>query len=125
MTWPEILTNISPMTRIKSSLAIFSLLFLFLFPISSEAAGFKSSAWTQEEKYVDKIRHKLGFGILNVSVGWTSILYEPYYTGWWGLATGPINAVLNTGEGAIHAVTFPIPVDLPLPEGGISYEYNR
>ena len=62
---------------------------------------------------------------MNMGTGWMALLFEPYYAGWKGLATGPFYAVTNTAGGMIHAATFPIPLDVPLPQGGISHEYNR
>ncbi len=103
------------------------LLFFFIWTsfIPSSFAFFKDSPWTKEKSYTEKISHKAGFGIMNIGTGWMALLFEPYYAGWKGLATGPFYAVTNTAGGIIHAITFPIPLDVPLPQGGISYEYSR
>lgn len=56
--------------------------------------------------------------------GWLSVFYEPGRPGGFfkGLARGVGYTLIYTGGGAVHAVTFPIPVDLPLPKGGMSFE---
>lgn len=107
---------------------IFSIFIFLLFLTSFSSASFaffKSSPWTKEASYTEKISAKAGFGVMNLGTGWMAILFEPYYEGWKGLATGPFYAVTNTAGGIIHAVTFPIPLDVPLPQGGISHEYSR
>lgn len=88
---------------------------------------FPASSWTQEKTYADKISHKLGFGFLNITAGWTAFFYEPsrdknFFA---GVGLGTLYLFTNTLGGVLHAATFPVPVDIPLPHGGISYEYNR
>lgn len=89
-------------------------------------AEFKPSSWTTQKNYSDKISHKLGFGFMNTATGWTALFYEPTKPGnkLAGLAKGIGYTVSNTAGGLIHAVTFPIPVDVPLPGGGINHEYE-
>lgn len=55
-----------------------------------------------------------------------ALFYEPTRPGnkLLGLAKGIGFAISNTAGGAIHAVTFPVPLDVPLPGGGISREYK-
>lgn len=108
----------------KLLLAAFFFSFLISFTPAS-FAFFKPSAWTKETSYTEKISAKAGFGIMNMGTGWMALLFEPYYSGWKGLATGPFYMITNTAGGMIHAATFPIPLDVPLPQGGIAYEYNR
>jgi hypothetical protein len=115
----------SSLTRLIVSAIFFSFILVPILPKTSYAEIFPRSYWTREKTYMDKISHKLGFGVLNLTAGWTALFYEPYYEGWKGLGTGLLYTVTNTAGGAIHAVTFPIPLDVPLPQGGIAYEYER
>jgi len=87
-------------------------------------AYFPASPWTKEEKYFEKISSKLGFGVVNLLTGWTAFFFEPGLNDsfFLGLGKGILYTVTNTAGGAIHAATFPIPLDLPLPEGGIRYQ---
>jgi len=90
------------------------------------AGFFESSDWTQEPTYLGKISRKLGFGFLNMTAGWTALFYEPckdqnFFV---GVGKGLGYMVTNTVGGVIHAATFPIPLDVPLPHGGIAYEYQ-
>ena len=112
----------------KKSIPLFLLLGLFLFSNSSFAAfdTFKASSWTTKETYSDKVIDKLGFGLLNLTAGWTAIPYEidrhkdsNIYT---GVFKGIYRNLTNTIGGAIHTVTFPIPVDVPLPDGGVHFD---
>jgi len=88
---------------------------------------FPASDWIRETTYTDKISHKLGFGFLNLTAGWTAFFYEPakdknFFS---GLGKGVLYFATNTVGGVLHAATFPVPVDIPLPHGGIAYEYSR
>lgn len=91
---------------------------------SAFAVEFKPSPWVQKSPYAEKISHKLGFGILNLATGWTEIFWQPSKSRnkFAGLGKGILFAITDTAGGAIHAVTFPIPVDVPLPDGGLNYE---
>ena len=83
---------------------------------------FKPSPWTRTHPYFQQASHKLGFGLLNLGSSPLALFYEPtrgnFFT---GCGRGLWYAVAYCAGGAIHAVTFPIPVDLPLPEGGIHF----
>ncbi len=97
---------------------------IFLILFSSPAfAGFKPSPWTTQKPYFEKISHKLGFGVLNLSTGWTALFWEPSRPGnkFGGIGRGILYTITDTAGGALHALTFPIPLDIPLPEGGIRY----
>ncbi len=86
------------------------------------AEHFKPSPWVKTHPYFQQASHKLGFGILNLSSGWLSLFYEPTRGNFFaGCARGIWRTVAYMAGGAIHAVTFPIPIDLPLPEGGIQF----
>ncbi len=84
---------------------------------------FESSPWTRENTYSEKTIQKLGFGLLNILTGWVSFFFEPYHDKnfFKGLAKGTLRTVTNTAGGALHTVTFPIPVDIPLPGGGVEF----
>lgn len=90
------------------------------------AGSSEPSPWTQEPTYLGKISQKLGFGFLNITAGWTALFFEPckdqnFFV---GVGKGIGYMATNTVGGILHAATFPIPVDIPLPQGGIAYEYK-
>ena len=91
------------------------------------AESMSPSDWTHETTYLGKISQKLGFGFLNITAGWTALFYEPVKdkSFFAGVAKGIGYTFTNTAGGILHAATFPIPLDIPLPHGGIVYEYKR
>ena len=94
---------------------------------SAYAGTFESSDWVREPTYLGKISQKLGFGFLNISVGWTAFFFEPakdqnFFV---GIGKGVFYSFANTAGGVLHAATFPLPLDIPLPHGGIVYEYKK
>jgi len=101
---------------------------LFSFLAGTAYAGsWEPSGWTREPTYLGKIGQKLGFGFLNITAGWTALFFEPcrdqnFFV---GVGKGIGYMVTNTAGGILHAVTFPIPLDIPLPQGGIAYEYKK
>ena len=91
------------------------------------AGSFEPSDWTREPTYCEKISQKLGFGFLNLTAGWTALFFEPardqnFFV---GVGKGIGYTLTNTVGGILHAATFPIPLDIPLPHGGIAYEYKK
>ena len=86
--------------------------------------SWKSSPWTRTHPYFNQIGHKLGFGVLNLGTGWMALFHEPFRPGGFfkGFVRGIAYTVIYEGGGGLHAVTFPIPVDIPLPRGGLSFE---
>ncbi|MFH1208321.1 MAG: hypothetical protein V1673_02030 [Candidatus Omnitrophota bacterium] len=94
---------------------------------SAYAGPVESSDWTHESTYLGKISQKLGFGFLNITAGWTALFFEPVkdQNFFVGVAKGIGYTFTNTAGGILHAATFPIPLDIPLPQGGIAYEYKR
>ncbi len=91
------------------------------------AGFFEASDWTKEPTYLKKTEQKLGFGFLNLTAGWTALFFEPangqnFFT---GLGNGVLYFATDTLGGALHAVTFPISLDIPLPHGGIVHEYTK
>lgn len=110
-----------------SAAAGFFLILICLTQIPTARADFfQKSPWTEQTSYTEKIAHKLGFGFMNTFTGWTSFLYEPANDSniITGLGKGIFYSISNTAGGMIHAVTFPIPLDVPLPHGGVAYEYE-
>lgn len=107
---------------------LFVLVFVLSFGFTSSAfaaiENFKKSPWTEETTYVEKSIHKLGFGLTNLTMGWTALLFEPVReeNKFSGLAKGLWRTVTNTVGGVIHTATFPMPVDVPLPDGGVNFE---
>lgn len=105
---------------------IFAVIALLICLLPSPAqAKLEPSPWTKEKLYMDKISHKAGYGILNMGTGWMAFLFEPRHKGLKGFGTGLVYALTNTAGGMLHVATFPLPVDLPLPNGGIAYEYEQ
>lgn len=106
--------------------AVTALVFFCFLTGSVYAGTFEPSPWTQEPTYLGKVSNKLGFGFLNMTAGWTALFYEPcngqnFFV---GLGKGVGYFFTNTVGGVLHAATFPIPVDIPLPHGGIAHEYK-
>lgn len=93
---------------------------------SGSVSGFdnwQKSPWIDEEYYFEKSAHKLGFGVLNGLTGWSALFFEPARSGILrGTGKGIWRTLVYTAGGALHAATFPIPLDIPLPEGGVSFE---
>lgn len=103
------------------------LIFFFVSIRPAYAGTLKPSDWTQEPAYLGKISQKLGFGFLNITAGWTALFFEPckdqnFFA---GVAKGIGYAFTNTAGGVLHVATFPLPLDIPLPQGGIAYEYKK
>jgi hypothetical protein len=80
-----------------------------------------TSPWVDGKTYAEKTSGKFIFGAKNLLLGWTALFTEPVKYGyflekkksWEGLCVGISKAVLYTTTGAIHLVTFPIPIDIP------------
>ena len=113
------------MIKLFRTFLIFALMFS---AISANAhakfENWKASPWTQEKTYIEKSVGKFGCGLMNLATGWTAILFEPtrYSNPFTGVAKGLWRTITNTAGGAIHLVTFPIPVDIPLPDGGVQFD---
>lgn len=111
--------------KITSCFLAVLLTFALHVPSSSAAIeNWQPSPWTKETTYVEKSINKLGFGLLNGLTGWTALFFEPMReeNKFTGIVKGAWRTLTNTAGGALHIVTFPIPVDLPLPDGGVSFE---
>ncbi|MFA5167005.1 MAG: hypothetical protein WC530_00585 [Candidatus Omnitrophota bacterium] len=107
------------------ALAVFVLFSVVAGP--AYAGSFEPSDWTHESTYLGKISQKLGFGFLNITVGWTALFFEPVrdQNFFVGIGKGIAYTFTNTAGGILHAATFPIPLDIPLLHGGIAYEYKK
>ncbi len=112
----------------RNSMACFVFI-LFLIPKISFAlpmSDFPASPWTKKDGYVAKTVSKLGFGLMNVAGGWTAVVSEFYEPPQDNIAALGLRAiarvVTNTVGGALHVVTFPVPVDIRLPGGGTTFE---
>ncbi len=92
------------------------------------AAAFAGSPWTEKTTYGEKTTGKLEFGFKNLLGGWTMMFSEPtryhrdHKNVFMGAVAGLGLAVVDTVGGAVHLVTFPIPVDVPLPNNGVSFD---
>lgn len=112
------------MKKFALILLVIMVLSAFAVPVNAAFDEFKSSSWTTEKTYTDKSIHKLGFGLANLTVGWTAIPFEMYrntnpYTGFF---KGLWRTATNTVGGLLHTATFPVPLDVPLPDGGVRFE---
>jgi hypothetical protein len=112
--------------RRQRTVILFAAILLILFCRASLAAVFeplKPSAWTYKSAYTDKVIYKLGFGLTNGLTGWTAFFFEPARENnfFAGLLKGTWQTITNTAGGAIHIVTFPVPLDVPLPDGGVRF----
>ncbi len=110
--------------KISRLFSIAAILVLLNTPAFAAFENFKPSPWVDKTPYVEKSINKLGFGTLNFLTGWTAIFFEPYRyeNKFTGLFKGLWRTVTNTVGGALHALTFPIPIDFPLPDGGVKFE---
>ena len=109
----------------KKTLRLFALvLAVMLIP----TVAFAASPWTTETTYGGKLTEKLAFGFKNVMGGWTAIFSVPakYHDEKKnmivGIGEGLYKGVVYTIGGVLHLATFPIPVDIPLPDNGVSFE---
>ncbi len=105
------------MKKIMSLVVVLSML---LAPVA-----FAGSPWTEEKGYAEKVSGKLQFGLTNALLGWVDVFATPnQYSNegknvWAGVGQGLVNGLTNTVGGAVQLVTFMIPADLPLPNGGV------
>lgn len=89
------------------------------------AVAFAASPWTQETTWVKKSEQKLIFGLKNALGGVSELFTKPmdYHKEGKNVAEGVwkglFNTITYTIGGALHVVTFPIPIDVPIPDNGI------
>lgn len=93
-------------------------------PLTAEPIRWEPSPWVKDKPYMEKIGHKLGYGFVNAVTGWMALLFEPprEKNPLAGLVRGIFLAASNTAGGVLQMATFPIPVDIPLPAGGVSFQ---
>jgi len=125
----------------KKTISLLVMLAVLLTPTLAFAASpwtevFAASPWTEKDTYAEKVTGKLEFGFKNLVGGWTEIFsrpgkYKEKEAGnvflrignvFLGIGHGLLNAIVYTVGGAAHMVTFPIPLDIPLPDNGVSLE---
>ena len=106
----------------KKMLAVLIMLGVMFAP-----AAMAASPWMDSKTYSEKTMGKLSFGFKNLFLGWTEIFYQPHVAStegknaWGGLGKGLGYFVADTLGGAVHLVTFLVPVDVPLPDNGVNY----
>ena len=106
----------------KKTFLILAVLMVFAANIACAATA---SPWTTETGWSHKAGKKLEFGATNLFFGWTEIFSQPAsHTGsaqefLKAVGQGLANAVVYTLGGALHVITFPVPVDVPIPNGGV------
>ncbi len=88
--------------------------------------NYTPSPWTSEMGYGNQAMGKLGFGVKNLLLGWTTLFTEPKEAAdsggnvFKGIGVGLLHAVGNELGGVAHVVTFPLTqIDVPLPQGGV------
>jgi hypothetical protein len=128
----------TPLEAIMKS-KIFCLLFLVVNAVVVPLT-FAETPEPEEESFEDhvdsywsRISDKFSFGVINFILGWTEIITEPvdhyqdhageksrFAHAFVGVGEGMLNGILDTGGGALNAVTAPFPqFRIPLPENGI------
>ena len=110
----------------KKTLAVVVLVVAAVF--LTQTLAFAASPWVAETTYAEKAGGKLGFGLKNALLGWTELLTRPvdYHDKgknvFEGFGAGVVYALIYTVGGALHAATFFVPVDIPLPNDGIQFK---
>ena len=78
------------------------------------------------DSYSDAVGSKLQGGLTNTLLGWTKVFSVPHdyqvekKNPWAGVGKGLVDAIGCTVAGAFNLVTFPIPAELTLPDGGVN-----
>ena len=107
----------------KKTIAVMSL--VMAATVFGSGPAFAASPWTAEPTWIEKSAKKLEFGLKNALLGWTEIgseTIEYKNSGknlFQGMAVGLGEALVFTVGGVLHVATFPIPLDIPLPENGV------
>ena len=100
----------------KKILGLVLMLAVMLTPISAFAT----------DSYSDAVSSKLQGGLTNTLLGWTKIFSVPHaYAAekknpWAGVGKGLVDGVVCTVGGAFNLLTFPLPAEMTLPDGGVS-----
>ena len=107
----------------KKTVAV--MLVIMAITVFGSGPAFAASPWTTEKTYIDKTAKKLEFGLKNALLGWTEIGTEAVEhqndgkNAFQGIGVGLGEAIIYTVGGVLHVATFPIPLDIPLPENGV------
>jgi len=78
------------------------------------------------DSYSDAVTSKLSSGLTNTLLGWTKIFSVPHdYAAakknpWAGVGKGLTDGLICTVGGAFNLLTFPIPAEMTLPDGGVN-----
>jgi len=100
----------------KKTLALAMILSMLVIPVSAFAG----------DSYADTVSSKLQGGLTNTLLGWTKIVSVPLEyqaenkNPWAGVGAGLVSAVMSTVGGAFNLITFPIPGEMTIPDGGVS-----
>ncbi len=92
---------------------------MLIVPVSAFAAADTGS-------YSDAVGAKLSSGLTNTILGWTKIFSVPNdyrlagKNAWAGFGKGLSDATVTTVGGAFNLITFPIPTNITLPDGGVN-----
>lgn len=77
------------------------------------------------DSYSDAVGSKLQSGLTNTLLGWTKVFSVPHAyqqenkNPWAGAGKGVVDAIHTTVAGAFNLLTFPIPAEMTLPDGGV------
>src|SRR3990167_627260 len=79
------------------------------------------TSWDVATYYPERILLNLGTGLENLTLGWTDILVRPHRVEFppYGIVEGVFNSVIFTVGGALKVAFFWLPVNIPLPHGGV------
>ncbi len=100
----------------KKTLGLAFVLSLLLIPATAFAA----------DTYADSVSHKLQNGLTNTLLGWTKLVSVPLdyqqqkKNPWAGVGKGLVDGLMSTVGGAFNLVTFPIPGEMSIPDGGVN-----
>ncbi len=100
----------------KKVMGLMLVLAVMLTPVSAFAT----------DSYSDAVGAKIQSGLTNTLLGWTKVFSVPHTYSqekknpWAGFGKGLVDAVHSTCAGAFNLLTFPIPAEATLPDGGVS-----
>ena len=79
----------------------------------------RGKSWTKKPSWTSRSASRSAY-----LAGWTAFPFEIAKHGniFEGIGMGLWRTATNTVGGILHTATFPIPVDIPLPDGGVKFE---
>lgn len=89
--------------------------------------AFAASPWTESTTYGERTWNKLVFGFRNLAFGWTELFMQPAQAVQngenvaAGIGKGFVYMIADTLGGTLHFLTAPAPIDIPLPENGVTF----